>query len=238
MSCCRFHGIVASILLLTLPSMTQADEYKDPTGFSFTYPENWVIVNRDTVWDAIPTHIRNRIDQSEVNIKDIRVMLIRNGQEESLEVLQVCAEQREIPADVKMLKGIEEAITNQYRSLNCNSKIMGSRVQSVNDRNAIVVEVETQVPGLASPAREKQIFFPGGGRTYVITCTALANSAPQHVAALDAILASFRAPAPAGNRGNSTGTPPDPLAIAAFGAIAGPVVICVLAYLQRWMGRK
>lgn len=52
------------------------------------------------------------------------------------------------------------------------------------------------MPGETLPSRQRQVYIPGGGNTFIVTCTGEADRFDGYVPTFDSILASFKVPPP------------------------------------------
>jgi hypothetical protein len=123
-------------------------------------------------------------------------MLIRNGNEEFLENLNVVVENEQIPLNNDSVKKLADLWAKQSQSMGAKLENYQGRVQRVGSRDAIVTEHRIQMPGVPVPLWQRQVLFPGGGKTFIVTCTAKADSFQPFVPTFDTILASFQVPPP------------------------------------------
>lgn len=205
-------------------------EYADPSGFSITYPDGWVVVNRAAMsgaQQALPPEMRDWVAKNKLDLSKVAVMVVRNGQEDFLENLNVVVNNQQIPTDDNAVKQLTAAMPGQYAAMGAQVTNIQGRVQKVASRDAVVVEYDARLPGVETPLRQRQVALPGGGKTYIVTCTARADTFDKYQPTFDAVLASFKAPAPAGfdwSRVFSTGV---------IGGLIGLVVAVVLGVMKK-----
>jgi hypothetical protein len=195
MSWIRDPFIVAGFLLLTWGGFAGAEVYTDPSGFSFTYPDGWFVVPRSNmgqVKDALPPGVKAWMAKNNFDFSRISVVLVRVGEGDFLENLNVVVEKQQIPVNDNTIK---EA-SNQYAKAGAKVENFQGRVQQVASRPALVMDYQVVLPGTQRPLRQRQALIPGGGKTYMVTCTALPESFEQHRPTFETILASFQAPPP------------------------------------------
>lgn len=176
-----------------------AGTYTDPSGFSFTYPDGWITVTRAQVGEVnqvIPPEIRNWVNHSNIDLNRMAVVLLRNGQEEFLENINVVVDSQQIPLDDDSLQELNEKLPQQYRAAGATIEDFQARIQKVGSREAMVVEYRARMPGMPETLRQKQVMFPGGGKTYIVTYTATADSFERYRATFDNVLLSFQTPDP------------------------------------------
>ena len=176
-----------------------AGNYADPSGFSFTYPDGWIPVNRaamGNVNDVLPPEVKNWVAKNNVNLNQLPVMLIREGHEEFLENLNVVIHPQQIPVDESTVKKLTGIVGQQYTAIGGKVTDVQGSVQKMSSRDVIVMEYQARLPGNPFLLRQRQVSFPGGGKTYIVTCTAKADTFAKFQPAFDSVLASFQAPDP------------------------------------------
>lgn len=190
---------LGGLLLLIGVGSVFGGDYADPSGFSFTYPENWIPVTRPAMGDvhrALPQEVQNWLAKNNVDFNRVAVVLIRHGREEFLENLNVVVEKQQIPANDKTVKQLTDVLAKEYGSMGVKVDNYQARVQKVGSHDAVVMEYQMQLPDVAFPLRQKQVVFPGGGKTYIVTCTGRVDSFDQYQPIFEKVLASFQVPAP------------------------------------------
>jgi len=193
----RWHFILWAFLSFVCGASAVADEYADPSGFSFTYPEDWFPVTADVVHEgssALPAEMKSWIAKNNIDLSRVKVVLIRRGHDEFLENMNVVVSTPEIPVSTRTLKKLTDHLTRQYAAMGVHVDKLQTRVQQVGKRDAFVAEYEVSMPGIPFPLRQKQVTVPGGGKTYIVTCTGRAASYDRYSPTFEAVLASFRSP--------------------------------------------
>jgi hypothetical protein len=193
----RRRLLLAGLLLATSGGAAFGGTYADPSGFSFTYPEGWTAVTRASLGDvhqALPQEVKDWVAKNNLDLNRVAVVLVRNGGGEFLENLNVVVDKQQIPVDDKTLRQLTDGLPGQYRSMGATVDDVRGRVQKVGSRDAVVVDFRSRLPGVPYPLRQRQVMIPGGGNTYIVTCTARAESFDQHLPTFEKILANFQAP--------------------------------------------
>lgn len=227
----RRFSLVGLVLLACGPAAAGGD-YADPSGFSFTYPEGWVPITRAAMGDVnqfLPDELKHWVAKNQLDLNRLSVVLVRDGGDEFLENLNVVVEGQQIPVNDEAVRKLTEMITQQYRAMGVQVADLQGRVQKVGPYDAVVMEYRSRIPGVPDNLRQKQVMLPGGGKTYIITCTAKADSFDSYRPTFEKILASFRVPAPL-----ATGI--DWKRVVTAGVVAG--VIGGLVGSLAWFGRK
>ncbi len=190
--------MLGGLLLIIATQSGMGGEFRDPSGFSFTYPNGWVPITRDKMDDVkqvIPPALKDWIDRNHVDLSRISVMLIRDGHDEFLENLNVVVSDQGFPINDEALKKVPEAVMQQYASMGITVKNLQTRVQRIGPHDALVLEYRHDIPNVETPLWQRQVMMPGGGKLYIITCTAKADRVEEYQPTFDNILASFRVPA-------------------------------------------
>lgn len=226
---------LAAWIHFALAASAFGGEYSDPSGFSFTYPNGWVAINRASMGDmreVLPEAIRDWVTSNNVDLSRVAVVLLRDAEDEFLENLNVVVdEKQQIPVKDSTVKQLTEMMPKQYESMGINITSLKVRIEKVGDRDAIVVDYRTQLPGVPSPLRQKQVMFPGGGKTYTVTCTMKDESHAEYRPVFDKMLASFKMPEPKGFAMNRT------LLYAVIGG-AGGALLGGLTWIVKKLSRK
>jgi hypothetical protein len=196
----RCHQIIAFGAILAFVSGAAAADgtaYVDPSGFSFSYPRGWVLVAKPNLSQAdLPPGIQSWIKKNNVDLSRVSVTVIRNGQGTFLENLNVVVDQQQIPTTAATVKKLLQELPKQYRSMGLTVENLRIRLEKVGKYDAITVDYEAKFPGLATPLRQMQVYFAGGGKTFIVTCSARAEAFAEPFETFDAILASFKVPEP------------------------------------------
>lgn len=227
MGAVQLRLVLGALVALVGASEVRAGNYADPSGFAFAYPEGWVVVNRDAMDDvnsALPPEIKDWVARNKYDLGRVAMILLRNGSEEFLESINVVLSSQEISTTEASVRTLIEEISGQYESMGVEIKNLKGHVERVGNRDAVVVDYVAHFPSQPDRLRQRQVLFPGGGKTYVVTCTAKTDTFNDYEPTFTQALASFQAPAPTvkrfdwGNFGRTT------LARALFGGIVGLLI--------------
>lgn len=194
----RRLSLLAFLVMLCGRSAFGGD-YADPSGFSFTHPEGWIPITRMAMGDvkqALPQELKDWVKRNNVDLSQIAVVLLRDGREDFLENLNVVVEQQQIPVSEDSVKKLTDQLTQRYREMGVTIEDFRGRVQKVGSRDALMFDYQSRIPGVPFALRQRQVMIPGGGKTFIITCSTKADTFNQHAPTFEAILASFQAPAP------------------------------------------
>ncbi len=215
---------LGGIILVAFASAASAGNYADPSGFSLTYPEGWFAITQNQmgdVKDALPQELKNWVTNNKIDLTRVAVVVLRDGEEEFLESVNVVVEMQQLPMNDRSLKQLTNMITQKLQASGIQINNFSANIQKVGTREAIVLEYQTQLPGVPQPLQQKQYMFPGGGKTFIVTCTATIESFEKHQPTFETILASLQIPEPIpqGFNGNNL------LRFGLIGAVVGGVVV-------------
>ena len=218
------------LLLLAYGQPALADKYVDPSGFSFDYEEGWAPVTRTVLQDInsiIPPEMKDWAAKSNINFNAVAVALIREGQDAFLENINVIVQDQQIPVDNATAQKVAETIRQAYSGPMMKIEHMQERIETVAFRTAIVLEFDSQLPGVSHPLHQKQILIPVGGKTYILTCTAMPSTFDRYEPEFNKVLASFQAPAPITRGFNWSGL----MSTSVVGGLIGGIVGGILGAL-------
>jgi hypothetical protein len=186
------RATLAVLLLMTVLSPSIGGEYRDSTGFSFTYPDGWAtgpVFGKD---ELIPLAVKAE------DLNNARIALVRKGTGDFLENLNVVVYKRgEIPINAEAVREITARIPQVYGRTGITIDQVEGRVREIRGRQAVVVDFRARHPNLPFPTKVRQVAFAGGGNTYIVTCGARTENFSKYEPVFDGILASFQFPAPA-----------------------------------------
>jgi hypothetical protein len=220
----RAKVVFAILCLVTCVSSAAGGEHHDPTGFSLVYPDGWFAITniRDvTKAESMPAGIRAWLDKHPVDLGKARLLVVRDGEDDFLENVNVVMVDQQQPANDSSLKTLLKMLPQQFSSLGLKVEDLQGRIQKLGANEAIVFDYRFVLPGTETKLRQTQAHIPGGGKTYIFTCTAKADSFAAAAGTFDTILASVKVPAPIAQ--GFTMTPV--LRGALIGGIAGALLV-------------
>jgi hypothetical protein len=105
-------------------------------------------------------------------------------------------ELHQIPVDEASVRKLLEVQKQQFQSMGVTLESVEGALRRLPNQEAIVLDYKAKLPAISFQLKQRQVFFPGGGKTYIVTCTAKAASFAKHFQTFENILASFKVPAP------------------------------------------
>jgi hypothetical protein len=195
----RGKAVIVVVTLFGWAAPMAGGEFSDPTGYSFTYPDGWIAVTnpgKNFNQGLLPRETQSWLNKNKVGLDRISMVLVRHGQGEFLENLNVVVDRQQIQVDGDAVRKLLDMQTQQYRSLDAIVEKAEGSLRKLRANKAIVLDYETRLPGVPFPLRQRQVCFPGGGNTYIVTCTAKADTFARHFQTFETILATFSVPPP------------------------------------------
>jgi hypothetical protein len=221
-------------LLVTTPATAaaaSAGDYSDPSGFSFHYPDGWILLNKQSLAEglkSLPPEISEWVGKNKIDLGKMNVMLLRDGDAEYLENLNVVVHPQEMPMNKDSAEKLRTMLPGQYLSVGAEVSGMNFRVTKIGDRDAIVGEYDSKLPAVPVPLKQRQVYIAGGGNTYIVTCTSPRATYAKYSPTFDAITASFKVPPP-----KKTGFDFNQMIIAGIvGGVAAGVIALVNKFKQ------
>ncbi len=196
MVCRRWSCFAAGLVLVCVGNPALGGEYTDPSGFSFTYPDDWVVVTREILADArkqVGPDVKDWLAKTNMDLNRIRVAVFRKGHDENLNVI---VNDKELPVNDRSVQELRNVLPQQFKTAGFQADNLQVGIQKIGPHEVAVSDFQVRLPVSPDLFREKQVYLPGGGKTFIITCTAKANSFQQVAPAFEQILASFRVPPP------------------------------------------
>jgi hypothetical protein len=165
-------------------------------GYSFTYPDDWIVEDPVTILDQsnLPPAIQEWNRKNNMILKKVSMILIRNGKEEFLENLNVTVSEGQMPMNNDAANKALDVVREQFRSMGATFNKSSGHVGQLGANNVVILEYQATFPGLDVPLKLRQVCFAGGGKTFVVTCTAREDTFDAHSQTFDKIVASFKVP--------------------------------------------
>jgi hypothetical protein len=219
--------------------VASGEEYSDPAGFSFTHPKDWIVVTSQgidslSLNEALMPETRAWIEKNSVDLSKVSVLLVRNGKDDFLENLNVVVEKQELVPNDRTLKALVEKMRQQYVDMGVKVEGLVGRVEKMGANEALVTEYQIHFPFIADTLKQKQAFIPGGGKTYIVTCTCKADDFTAFTPTFDKILASMKVPA----RTIRGGVWNQSLKMGLVGGVVGGVTVGLLSLFRSRAGSK
>jgi hypothetical protein len=187
----------AALILLSYGTSVFGEDYKDASGFSFTYPDGWILLTAEKFKDAtaeIPEETKKWIEKNKIDLGRVKVMLVREpkGQEEFLENLNVVVVKEQLRLDDESVKFLLGAIQKRYETIDAKLEKLKSRVEKVGSCDALVLDYELKLPTSKAASRQRQIYFKGEGKTVIVSFTSSVESFDKYAPKFEKIVESFK----------------------------------------------
>jgi hypothetical protein len=177
---------------------SDAASYSDPSGFSFTCPEGWSVVadpGNQTDSSAVPAAAREWIQKNGASLSSAKAVVLKDGANGFTPNLNVIVQQQEMPMRQSSVDKLLNILPGQYSSRGITIEQMEGKLTQYAGRDAGFIQYISHFRQIPWPLRQRQVFFVGGGNTYILTFTSRADEFTANEPALDSILNSFNAPA-------------------------------------------
>lgn len=184
---------LAALLLLVVAGPASAAEYKDPAGFSFRYPDEWIVVNRENV-ASLESAVREWVKQGEIDLTRINVLVADPRQKDFAANCNVLQVPGELTINESTRQKLMDQAAEQFRKVGIEVENLRVDIRQFGMHEAIVFDFDSRMPFVPEPLHQRQAHFPGGGKTNVVTCSAAANRFAQYEQPFDMILSSFHVP--------------------------------------------
>lgn len=199
-SCSRLTTALSMVTALLLGSShAVAGLYADPSGFSIVYPDGWYPLSKadqGQIQSELPPELKRMIDDNQIDLSRIAVMIMRSGEGEYLEGINVVVENSQIPVSSSKISELTDMIGKQFRSVGADFTLVGSSVLPYASRDVYVINYQVTLPGVGVPLHQRQYLVPGGGKTYIVTCSSTTSEFPKYESTFEEMMKSFQAPEP------------------------------------------
>ena len=194
---------VASLLALTLfvagGPFARAGEFQSEEGISFQYPEDWVAITQLNQGDLLP-EILEYLRSNQFDLKSVHVLVLRVTTDEFAENVNLIIIPGQIVASQSVLDQRKANMPVELEKLGVKVSHLSGAIETIADRPALVLTSDVLMPFAVEPLRQRQVLIPGGGKTFVLTCTATQASYDKYAATFDGILRTLKIPAPVDTR--------------------------------------
>ncbi|HEY2881367.1 MAG TPA: ATPase, T2SS/T4P/T4SS family [Pirellulales bacterium] len=176
------------------PNMPGGD-YPDPDGFSITYPEGWIAINKESA-AKLPAGQKAWLATNKINFDAVRVVLVHAGGKDFLEYVTVGVKPKEVPISDADLPGFVQGIKDEYKKANIELENADYHIADVGGTKGYQLEYTVKAGANATPLRIRLDVVPGGGKTYSLTFTSTQDQFGSMQSVFDQMLTSFHGPRP------------------------------------------
>ena len=150
--------------------------------------------------------------------------------DEFVETLNVHVGQSSFPPTEESMAKLTEGLKKQYAVAGVTISDFQTTIQKLGVTDVIVVQHMSKYPFNEEPLWQRQAFFQGGGKTFVVTCTASMPSHEAYEETFQQMLNSFRTPR-SGFIGNNLQTS------AILGGIVGAIIGGLAWLVKKWVAK-
>lgn len=229
--------IWVGIILIACAVQASAGTYSHPSGFSLTYPDGWIAVSRESLSEkhdeALPPELKQWIDKNNIDLNRIAVYLTRQGEAQSPENVNVVIEPQQVPTSGNAATDYGNHLAKTIRDMGATVTGVHCRAEKIGDRDVLLADYNMQFHGVEPAFHQRQVLLPGGGKTFIITCTATTETYSRYQPVFDSVIASFTAPPP-----EQTGFNLESILNGAFGfSIVGGVIALLVVLVLKATGQ-
>lgn len=230
----RILAASSALIVLLAASLGLAKDHRDTAGFSFSYPDDWVLLSKLSL-DQAPPMFREMVAMKKLDLSQIHVALFHNVPGRFMENLNVVIEPQQLQVNDTSLKQLTKIVSGQYAAVGGTVENLQSRIEKLGPTPAIVMDFDAKVPGMFGQIKQRQIALPSGGKTLIITCSSDAKTTADHAAMFEPILATLQADPSAPPKGFDFSRV---LTMAIAGGVAGGVIGGLLGIYNKFFKKK
>ncbi|TWT62925.1 hypothetical protein [Rubinisphaera italica] len=190
--------LIFSLMLVGLANTAFCEDYRDKSGFSFTHPTGWLPINgslkSELIDGGITDTAKDYLKKQSFDFEKIKVLLIRNGQDDFLENVNVVVIDSKLPATQEFADLIVKILPQQYKQMGMKVDNFKSKIQTFGSNKGVIVD-QRMNPSETVPNTLKQRQFymasQNEDKSYIITYTATPETFRDHVKTYEEILKSF-----------------------------------------------
>jgi hypothetical protein len=176
---------------------TSGGTHTEPGGFSIDYPPGWIAasgVNRE----ALPERVRSALERMNPRTRGAEpsAMFLRLDGSDYPPNVGILSRPGEAPLTAEFADRVSKSVTEQLGKAGVTLSGIKASVQTVAGKPALVLDVTVTFDELVT-YRQRQHWFVGGGRTYLVVFSDKPKTFETNLAEVDRILQTVRVPAPA-----------------------------------------
>ena len=188
-------SLLAVALVVADSPLAVAGEFQSEAGVSFLYPEDWVAIT-ELNQGKLPPEFQEYIRSRQFDMKSLHVMVLRVTSDEFAENINLVILPGQIVASQSVLDQRQVNMPIELEELGVKVSHLSGVIETIAERPALVLTSDVLMPFAEEPLRQRQVLIPGGGKTFVITCTATPASYDKYSVTFDEILRSLKLPDP------------------------------------------
>jgi hypothetical protein len=187
----RSVGLVAVLLSFVLCTISFAEEFRAPEGFTINYPAGWLAISKSTNTKDIPAEVAEWMTKSKVERGSASVLFIHPTNDDFMEYAKVAATSYK-PINNFTLTNLVGNSQEDFGGRGMTADIWEARIKDVGGAKAMVLDYKVRSAAISDPLHVRQYYFSKNNSTYVVTCTAKWSSWGSSAAAFEGIAASLK----------------------------------------------
>ncbi len=185
------HRLIMSLFLLVLTAEAQTNRFNSTQGFSFEYPQKWVVATKEQQI-AASSELKSAFKQlGDINFDRIAAVVFNPADDGFIESVNVVITQGSIPVNEDSRQKHIQAVTEQLRNAGVKVTDIKSELTRFGEHQALSLQQTLNDPSGNGLIRQWQIAMPGRNQTYIITATARVENFPTYEASFKKIFESF-----------------------------------------------
>jgi hypothetical protein len=187
--------VCAVAWVVTSGPFAHAGEFKSDAGVSFHYPDGWVAITQLNL-SELPQEVQEHVRSNQIDLSQLHVLVVRVTTGEFAENINLIIAPQQVPVTQTVFDQHKARIPGEYEKVGMSASNLSGAMVAIADHPAMVFTCDAEMPFGGEPLRQRQVLIPGGGKTFVFTCTATQSSYDKYSGTFDQILGSLKVPAP------------------------------------------
>jgi hypothetical protein len=226
--------LIISLILLVLPVEAQPNRFSGTQGFSFEYPNGWVVLTKEQQRALVNEYKTVLGKLGEIDFDRITVAVFNPQNSEFPENVNVVVAPGSIPVNEDSRQKHAQTMSEGMQTAGVTVTNIVSDITKFGEKQALSLQWTMKHPALGISIRQWQVAIPGRNQTYIITASASAANFQTYEAGFKRAFESFEVD------GGSLGfwhSLPGWVQNAIWGAVIG-MVISLLGLLFKNKDRK
>ncbi|WP_339749468.1 hypothetical protein [uncultured Rubinisphaera sp.] len=190
--------LIFSLMLFGLVNSAFSEDYRDKSGFSFTHPAGWLPINgslkSELIDGGMTDTAKDYLKKQSFDFEKIKVLLIRNGQDDFLENVNVVVVDGKLPATQEFADLLVKMLPQQYKQMGMDVDNFKSKIKTFGSNEGIIVNQRMNPSETVPNALKQRQFYMASQnqeKSYIITYTATPETFKDHVKTFEQVLESF-----------------------------------------------
>lgn len=161
-------------LLLCVHSVALAEWHRNWEGFAMESPPGWSVVSKVNA-QQINSQARDWAAKSKLDFNKISVVFVRPVAGNFADNMNVVVEPQQLPINGDSARQLLDLLPTQFALVGYKSSNFRVSTRKYGGLETLVIEFDSQPPLMKEKLKQKQVYFSGHGKTYIVTCSSLAE---------------------------------------------------------------